>query len=640
MHKVNHHIELCSVVLVLCLLNIVLTTGIVLASNTTTAESSTSTASVTVPEACTMTSTNNTPHTATLSPNTYSGASGSDYQNGIGKTTLTVVCNDYNGFSIYAIGFTGNSYDSENHTKLVGNTTGNAISTKVYASTDNTSNWSMKVTKVTDSSVSYNPTNMSIQNSFDDWHEVPDTYTKVAQYKASTGSSTTDTTLGAKVETTYAAYIAENQSADTYIGQVKYVMIHPYDGDDPKTPQPSTPGYIYYYANANNVIGTMGRRAINESTTTVTLVPSNYSREGYGFAGWSDAYDYLTNPNANLYGPSELIELPDDAFTNGLNLYAIWIKSAGNLRDTNLVAALCGTGAGSLTAAVYSDKNDDDESTWSVTAGLSSVSALTDDRDGQTYAIAKLPDGRCWMVENLRLAGTHQEGGNTVPTTLTIVNTNNPLNDGTNVILKHNYSDTETYSTLPASSSNWCTNNNATCDNQSRIRSDNITDRVYFNETDTMNVKNNFYSYGNYYNWYSAMAGTGVYGSSTGIMGDLCPSGWHVPSGNSYGEFGVLSNSMGGLRDENGGAQTMNYSSTPHPYIMQQRFYHFPNNFLSSGGVIGSNINDRGSSGTFWSSTSQYDAAHELTTGGMSFSPGTNAYYKYSGRTVRCIANI
>ncbi|MBQ3432715.1 hypothetical protein IJG22_00215 [Candidatus Saccharibacteria bacterium] len=223
------------------MLSVTAITGALLASNQSLATSKTVGASVIVSEACTMTSINDSPHTATISPNTYSGASGSDYENGIGKTTLAVVCNDSNGFAIYAIGYTGDSYDSANHTKLVGTNTNLAIDTAVYDNSDTTSSWSMKVNKITDSTVSYNPQNMSILNSFDSWHAVPASYTKVAQYHASTGSSTTDSTLGAKVTTTYAAYIAQNQPADTYIGQVKYTMVHPYNASAPVIPGACNP---------------------------------------------------------------------------------------------------------------------------------------------------------------------------------------------------------------------------------------------------------------------------------------------------------------------------------------------------------------------------------------------------------------
>ncbi|MBQ6414048.1 hypothetical protein IJI28_00260, partial [Candidatus Saccharibacteria bacterium] len=114
------------------------------------------TVSLTVPVACTMSGTGQTSHNASLSPGTYSGASGSEYEAGIGKTTITTYCNDNNGFSIYAIGFTGDLYEGESHTKLIGQNTNQSISTKVYTNGDTDSNWSMKVTKV-DNPVSGDP---------------------------------------------------------------------------------------------------------------------------------------------------------------------------------------------------------------------------------------------------------------------------------------------------------------------------------------------------------------------------------------------------------------------------------------------------------------------------------------------------
>lgn len=199
---------------------------------------------LTVPIACTMGGVGTNSHNATINPGTYSGASGNEYENGIGKTTLTTFCNDANGFSIYAIGFTNDLYEGELHTKLVGQNTNQTISTKVYASGDTASNWSMKLTKVENpvsgNPVTYNPTNMTVTNSFNNWHVVPDTYTKVAEYHSSTTDpSTTDTTLGAKLETTYATFIASDQVADTYTGQVKYTLVHPYDAAEPLVCKPN-----------------------------------------------------------------------------------------------------------------------------------------------------------------------------------------------------------------------------------------------------------------------------------------------------------------------------------------------------------------------------------------------------------------
>ena len=391
-----------TIITTLSLVGITILSGIVLASSKVSADdSAVDTTTITVPVSCTMSGNIATgqEHSATLQPGTYSGASGSGYENGIGKTTLTTFCNDDNGFSIYAVGFTGDTMEGENHTKLVGTSASNnaTIPTKVYESSDTTSNWSMKITKVENPSsgdpITYNPQNMTITNSFNNWHIVPDTYTKVAEYKATTGTSTTDTTLGAKVETTYAAYVSTSQPADTYTGKVKYTMVHPYDNVPADGPQSSTPGCITYHRGTNDVVGTMGCQSASDNAS-VTLLASNFSRTGYGFAGWSDKYDYATNSSAHFYGPQETITVPTGTTANGLSLYAVWIKSQGNLQDTTKVASVC---------------SGLDVAPTDGTANLKSVSALTDQRDNNTYAIAKLADGKCWMIENLRLESTNSD---------------------------------------------------------------------------------------------------------------------------------------------------------------------------------------------------------------------------------------
>ena len=612
-------------------------------------DSSVTTATVTVPMACSMSSTTDTAHTAEV-PNGIDSRGQDYYPDGIGQTTLKVYCNDNEGFSVYAVGYSddtlGNTYLRDS---TLGQTSDILTSTTF---TGNTSAWAMKigVTTGTYTPIIAGSTGDSEKQSGDtdysNWAAVPSTYNRVAYRNSGTDVDNNSIyTEGARVTTTYAVYISPTQKAGTYIGQVKYTLLHP-ASEEPLRPQPSTAGYINYYANAKTAEGTMGRQAATDGSTK-TLFASNFSREGYGFAGWSDAYDYETNPNANFYGPNEDITVPTGTTANGLALYAVWIKSAGNLQDSSKVAELCGNGQGSLTAAIYDDEGDQDESTWSITANLSSISALTDTRDNQTYAIAKLTDGNCWMIENLRLADTHQEGTNTIPTTLTVANTNNPLNDNdpTNptVTLKHNYSDTDTYPTLSATSSDatsWCTTNSAACDDQSRLRTDNTTSRVSYTNTQTMSTGANLYSYGNYYNWYSATAGRGTYSKSSGnTEGDLCPNGWHLPTGTGSGEFGVLSNSLGGLQS-NGTAQTMSSSTSSTVTIMLKRIRHFPNNILYSGYVDGASINNRGSRGTYWSSTAYYNNnAYTLYFSSSFIYPGTGSNSKYYGRSARCIAS-
>ena len=108
------------------------------------AQQATAHASVTVQSTCSMTATVNTAHNATLFSGTYSGSS---YPDGIGKTTIQTFCNDLNGYSIYAIGYTNNELGN---TVLKGTdlsseydiVTGTATS---GLAPNDVSNWAMKI---------------------------------------------------------------------------------------------------------------------------------------------------------------------------------------------------------------------------------------------------------------------------------------------------------------------------------------------------------------------------------------------------------------------------------------------------------------------------------------------------------------
>ncbi|MBR2795597.1 hypothetical protein IKE13_00905, partial [Candidatus Saccharibacteria bacterium] len=65
--------------------------------------------SITVPVSCTLTSTVDTAHTKDI----YAGT----YEENIGITTLKSICNDNNGFAIYAAGYTNDEIGGENSNK-------------------------------------------------------------------------------------------------------------------------------------------------------------------------------------------------------------------------------------------------------------------------------------------------------------------------------------------------------------------------------------------------------------------------------------------------------------------------------------------------------------------------------------------
>ena len=116
---------------------------------------------------------------------------------------------------------------------------------------------------------------------------------------------------------------------------------------------------------------------------------------------------------------------------------------------------------------------------------------LVDTRDNNTYTVSKLADGKCWMTQNLRIAGK----------TITPADSN----------VTSNY-------TIPASSLSG------------------------FNAHDTSNAYVD--SDGGFYTWYTATAGTGTQAMSSGnATTSICPKGWSLPTSGSNGEFQILYNS-------------------------------------------------------------------------------------------------
>ncbi len=162
---------------------------------------------ISVPSSCTLSSSVDEVHSASI----VNGR----YEEGIGTTTLSTFCNDKNGYSVYAI---GDSLNSEGNNTLVGSN-GSNISSGTATSGD-TSNWAMKLAlKAGDTST----TPPTIISPFDSYSTVPITWTKVATIP----SSTTDMEKGSNFTTTYATYISPTQAAGTYLGQVKYLLTHP-----------------------------------------------------------------------------------------------------------------------------------------------------------------------------------------------------------------------------------------------------------------------------------------------------------------------------------------------------------------------------------------------------------------------------
>ncbi|MBR3115796.1 hypothetical protein IKF30_01040, partial [Candidatus Saccharibacteria bacterium] len=331
----------------------------------------------------------------------------------------------------------------------------------------------------------------------------------------------------------------------------------------------------------------------------------------------------------------------------GLRLYAVWVPSQGSLQNSTKVAELCGTGDNALTTAPTDG-----------TAGLSSVSALTDQRDNETYAIAKLADGNCWMIENLRLEAEYTRGE-------------------ANEALAQGYGTSATYGNFiglaDAESANFGTtiaNSIYYTGNQSGTASIDIgtSDNPYtrmprYNNINTSSralnpTLNNeaLYSYGNYYTWHAAIANLEFirYNNNSTANTSLCPSSWRLPHGDNKARIESNDDNdywnlvVDALNNE---TKPANYDSQIRPYYTGTeeagpvigKLKAFPNNFLYSGEYGGSSKHRRGDVGTYWTSNAQSDNVgasyvfHLANT--QTVVPGSYGVMKNTVVTIRCMVS-
>ena len=407
--------------------------------------------------------------------------------------------------------------------------------------------------------------------------------------------------------------------------------------------------------------------------TKVTLLASNFKRNGYGFAGWStdpDAYAHFTdNDNTNdpiIYGPMEDVVIDSSTFNNlRITMYAVWVPAEKD-GNNNPVYLQDWNSCSSLTSTTF------DNATGKITASKNSIIALTDKRDDEVYTIAKLADNNCWMVENLRLEHEGTVGNNKNDSTVTnqslsqgyggtpgtygsfvglanpesanFSNSTTSLSFANGGIYKSSSaSPTDTYNSSTSTLEDIGTSNYPgyrfprynNSNNSSALSSPTYIENYAnaFSPSSGTYKNSTISSYGNYYTWAAAMANTNYYDdASTSEAADtsICPSGWHLPSSDSTAkEYGTLSQGYGGS-----GADQ---SDTSIGDIMSNRFRSFPNNFLYSGYFDDSSARNRGSYGYYWS-RSAFDSRYSYSL----FLNFTRLYpssyeFKYIGYSVRCL---
>lgn len=222
---------------------------------------------------------------------------------------------------------------------------------------------------------------------------------------------------------------------------------------------------------------------------------------------------------------------------------------------------------------------------------------LDDVRDHNEYTVVKLRDGNCWMQQNLRLAKD-------VDMQLKADDTDLP-------------SGVSTW-TLPAAVEDW-----------------NVTDYTVAQTRigNTSQSANWQISWGNYYSWCAATAGTcssatAQYANATG---SICPKGWKLPTGgqaDSSNQFYVLFGASGSVLGSDINTKLRKVQATP---------YAFP----AAGALYNEAIkpSDAGTYGHYWSRTTDTNlSAYRLWFGNNGFTPATSPCRRWYGNTVRCVA--
>ena len=384
------------------------------------------------------------------------------------------------------------------------------------------------------------------------------------------------------------------------------------------TPKLVTYNYSITY-NANNGTGAPGVQSIGSTSEsyTFTLSSTKPTRSGYNFLGWSTSASATTA----TYQPGAKVTLKSSA--PALTLYAIWQRvynyslaynmnggtgtiatqtansqpgtsysftisstiptrtnyeflgwSESNVATTATYAAgstitLSSSAPSKTLYAVWRTKwytiNTMQQMTNSIcsSAPTGTTGALTDTRDGSVYTVMKASDNKCWMTQNLR-----------------IVNKAITSNDST---VSNSW-------TIPASSPSGF--------------SDNTASNVYYSGNTT---------YGSYYTWCAATAGTcnGSY--------SICSKGWRLPN---YTELNALAQkgyTWGKVDGFNG--QTIAGMFFPAAGV-----YHFSELLYAN------------SNGVYWSST-VYGGTDAYTLGlGADGVVQSDHSYRRRGLSVRCVA--
>ena len=351
-----------------------------------------------------------------------------------------------------------------------------------------------------------------------------------------------------------------------------------------------------------------------DSAITIDATGSNFTTNRWAYHSPLHATDSYNPIPAN--NSAETIASADQAVSGDTSTVTFGVKAssslpAGEYKNTVVFSIIAKEKPKDLSKATYlQDLATHPEYCTNTQTGVTAL--LKDSRDQKEYRVRKLKDGKCWMIDNLRLG--------TAGTALTLTTADS------------NVSSTKT---IPAANIVNSGTTSWTSNYQSTYHIYNREDATFTETTDDKGV---YYDvsgndYGNLYTWYTATAGSGTtQAQGTNVSESICPKGWALPQNASgAGSFYTLYNTYYN-------SQSLMTTKAAKNSTVADRGPEF-----KLAGYYGGGAEYAGSEGYYWSRTAygkngSYYRAYVLYLDTSSVYP-QGGRGQYNGNSVRCIAS-
>ena len=433
-------------------------------------------------------------------------------------------------------------------------------------------------------------------STYDSTNEVWSNYNGLATVgNIGTTILTSDTSATKTIDMKIGASAAASQVSGTFTNDINFTA----------TANVVTYNYnLTYNANNSSTVTNMPTDITNSSFNTgdsIQLSSTTPTADSRIFLGWCDGTVSDTTCTGTLYQPGDYLKLDNlsSSITNVITLTGVWRK----LYMQTMSASDCTT----TPTGAYDSRGTE-----------------------QAYKVARLADGKCWMLENLNLAGGTALTSADTDVTDTYINgftTQANLTKSGNSIV------------LPVSATKNTDDNNLTDSSQFQASAA----AYVFNSGNTTNCGASgqdtpCYSY---YSWIAATLGgkdsTGtqvVRDYETDAAASICPKGWRLPTSRELAadnsDFYQLVINYGVSSDLTSQSTSIFYDQAG-PGTLP--------NFLLAGYYYRGSFVDGGSYGWYWSATA-YDSTYSFLLG---FDSGevvsANSGRRNNGFSVRCVLN-